>query len=82
MGGAMTRPAEFPAGCPSCPDPAITPHREVSLVEVVKPGEGPAFGRRIIAQCGICHRYHPLLRPPDEEGWRRLRQYRKEMGYA
>jgi hypothetical protein len=77
-----TRPAEFPAQCRSCPGLPITPHKELRLVKVVQPGGGPAFGRLVEAQCGLCHSYGPKIRPPDAEGWRRLRQYRKEKGYA
>ncbi len=79
------RGEEFPAPClGKCRDipPPITPHREVRLLGVVEPGEGPAFGRVIEAECGICRRVHPLLRPPDAEGWRQLREYRRQHGLA
>ena len=77
----MTRPAEYIAPCfGACPDLPMTLHREVRLVKVLEPGEGPAYGRKVIVQCCRCNKFHELLRPPDEEGKRKLHDYRHEKG--
>lgn len=73
----MTRPAEYMAPCfGACPDLASTLHREVRLLKVVEPNQA----RIVEVKCLACHRVHTLQRPPDEEGKRKLHEYRHEHG--